>query len=170
MKPFLSVVVLARSDRRHIAPTLTAIRRALAHRHASYEILVADAGATDETMAIAARMAAVFPELRVIQTIADAHGSVRAFIDADDAAGADGFGELTTSRIGSILPYFEQGFHVVTSRPRGWFRRPLLEAISAHAVDAMLPYIGGGIRDFRAEAPARARAAGLRTKNLPEGI
>lgn len=163
MKPFLSVIVLARSDRQHIAPTLADIRNRLAKQHASYEILVTDAGATDETMAIVARMATVLPELRIIQTIADAHGSVHAFIDASDAAGTD--------RIGSVLPYFEQGFHVVASRPRGLFRRPRLEAISAHAADAVSLHMGSGnASDFRAKALAHARAAGYPIKNLPEKI
>ena len=165
MNPLLSVVILARDDRRHIAAALTDMHRGLSKRAESYEILVTDAGVTDGTMDIASRMATVLPGMRIASSAADARGAIRIFADADDMPTAD--------RIASFLPYFEQGFHVVAFRPSGLFARPILAAISAYAADAVFSDmrergtlttdVGGA---FRTEAIARAQAVGYRIKHL----
>jgi dolichyl-phosphate beta-glucosyltransferase len=118
MKPFLSVIVPAYNESTNIQHgALSKVADYLEQQSYSYEVLVVDDGSEDDTADLAEAFSAAHAHFRVMRnphrgkafTVAtgmlQAQGDIVLFTDMDQAT--------PISESGRLLPFFEQGYHVV---------------------------------------------------------
>jgi glycosyltransferase involved in cell wall biosynthesis len=118
MKPFLSVIVPAYNESTNIQHgALSKVADYLEQQSYYYEVLVVDDGSEDDTADLAEAFSAAHAHFRVMRnphrgkafTVAtgmlQAQGDIVLFTDMDQAT--------PISESGRLLPFFEQGYHVV---------------------------------------------------------
>ncbi len=119
----LSVVIPAFNEAGRIGQTLQAVSGYLEKQAYSYEILVVNDGAKDNTAEVVKQYEKNIPAIRLIdngvnhgkgwavkQGMLEAVGDIRVFMDADNSTKID--------EIEKFLPYFDQGFDVVIGSRR----------------------------------------------------
>jgi len=115
---YLSVIIPAYKEEKHIKGTIESINRYLSGRNFEYEILVVTDGSKDNTNGIVRLLLPLIPTLRLLdydqnrgkgyavrQGMLKAQGDYRLFTDADNAT--------TIDHIEKMMPFFEQGYDVV---------------------------------------------------------
>ncbi|MBI4160158.1 glycosyltransferase family 2 protein [Candidatus Wolfebacteria bacterium] len=137
MKPYLSVIIPARNEAKRLPLTLIDIDKHLSRRDFSYEIIVVDNNSSDATPEIVRRFEHLIGNLRLLEHrspgkggavtagMLHAKGSIRLFMDADNATSIDQFD--------GMIPYFKQGYRVVIGSrdiagsklvpPQPWYKR-----------------------------------------------
>lgn len=169
MKPFLSVIVPAYNESTNIQHgALSKVSDYLEQQSYAYEVLVVDDGSEDDTADLAEAFSAAHAHFRVVRnphrgkafTVAtgmlQAQGDIVLFTDMDQATP---IGESAR-----LLPFFEQGYHVVIGS-RGTVRRnaPLWRRVMSGSQVLLRNVILGfrditdtqcGFKAFRREAVA----------------
>ena len=115
---YLSVIIPAYNEEKHIRKTVESIYQYLSGKNLEHEILVVTDGSTDKTDEIVRSMLSTIPTLQLLnyklnkgkgfavrQGMLKARGQYRLFTDADNATSID--------HIDKMLPYFQQGYDVV---------------------------------------------------------
>lgn len=115
---YLSIIIPAYNEEKHIKSTVESIHRYLSGRNLEHEIIVATDGSTDKGDEIVRSMIPSIPTLQLIsypknrgkgyavrQGMLKAKGQYRLFTDADNATSID--------HIEKMMPYFEKGYGVV---------------------------------------------------------
>lgn len=118
MQPYLSVIIPTYNEEKTIADTVCKVLSYLKKQNFSFEILVADDGSKDKTVEIVRKEFANEPSVLVIErydnhgkgyTVREgmlkARGSVRLFMDADNAT--------DISHFNLMKPLFDEGYDVV---------------------------------------------------------
>jgi dolichyl-phosphate beta-glucosyltransferase len=202
----LSVVIPAFNEARRLPDTLAEVLSYLTRQAYRSEVLVVDDGSTDETARLVREWPASSTPLRLVQHadgrnhgkgatvrrgMADAVGSHRLFMDADNST--------TLDHIETFWPWFEQGYDaVIGSRDIGgaqvvihqpWYKelggkvgnliiRGLVvpgiadtqagfKMFSARCVEAILPTLTIERWGFDVELIVAARCRGFRVKEMP---
>ena len=150
----LSLIIPAFNEAQRIGPTLRRAHQFLAARPARFEILVVDAGSTDDTVALVTALAAELPGLRVLCSPANrgkghavrlgmraATGQVRLFSDAD--------GSTPIEELDALLRALAAGADVAigsrylaasrVTRPQPWFRRVWSRLVNRVVQRVLLP-------------------------------
>ncbi len=117
-QPYLSVIIPAYNEEKTISKTLLAVEQYLQKQNFDYEILVVSDGSKDKTAEIVNNFEKQINNLRLIdnrenhgkgwvirQGMLAAAGSIRLFMDADNATSVEHFDKMR--------PYFDQGADVV---------------------------------------------------------
>lgn len=115
---YLSVIIPAKNEEKHIKSTVESIHRYLSGKNIEHEIIVVTDGSTDKTDEIVQSMLTAIPALQLInypknrgkgyavrQGMLKAKGEYRLFTDADNATSID--------QIEKFFPYFKEGYGVV---------------------------------------------------------
>lgn len=115
---YLSVIIPAKNEEKHIKSTVESISRYLSGRDLEHEIIVVTDGSTDKTNEIVQSMLPAIPTLQLVnypknrgkgyavrQGMLKARGQYRLFTDADNATSID--------HIEKMMPYFDKGYGVV---------------------------------------------------------
>lgn len=115
---YLSVIIPAKNEEKHIKSTIESIYKYLSGRNLEHEIIVVADGSTDKTNEIVQSMFSIIPSLQLIsypknrgkgfgvrQGMLKAIGEYKLFTDADNATSID--------HIEKMMPFFEQGYDVV---------------------------------------------------------
>ena len=171
-QPYLSIVIPAYNEAERIAQTLVAMDKRLSGAEYSYEILVADNGSTDGTVAIVRNMEKMVKNLRLVdggrggkgvavrRGMLEAMGHVRLFSDADNSTSIEQFD--------AMMPYFKEGYSVVIGSravhgavldpPESLFRRAAGKGLNVIVQALLLPSIHDsqcGFKAFTEEAAIR---------------
>lgn len=117
-EPYLSIIIPAYNEAKRLPLTLLDIDKRLAAAKFSYEILVINDGSHDNTAEIVTKMSRVVRNLHLVDNIVNrgkggvvrqgmrlGKGSVRLFMDADNATTIDQFEQM--------IPFFDEGYGVV---------------------------------------------------------
>lgn len=178
-KPLLSVIIPAYNEAERLPHTLLDIDKRLEGKEYSYEILVLNDGSRDATADVVRRMAKTVKNLNLVDNIENqgkggvvkqgmllARGKYRLFTDADNSTTIDHFEKM--------LPYFEEGYHVVigsramkgsTLHPSQPFYRQILGKVSNLIIQATnVPGIWDTQCGFKAVTEEAAEAIFNRTK------
>lgn len=137
MKPYLSVIIPAYNEAKHLPFTLIDIDKHLKKSDFSYEIIVVDNNSTDATPEIVNRFSRLIENLRIIKCkvpgkggavkkgMLEAKGEIRLFMDADNSTAINQFTKM--------IPHFREGYDVVIASrdiegarlipPQPWYRR-----------------------------------------------
>ncbi len=115
---YLSVIVPAYNEEKHIKETVESIYKYLSGKNMEHEIIVVSDGSTDKTNDIVRSMLAAIPTLQLLefkqnngkgfvvrQGMLKAQGQYRLFTDADNAT--------TIDHIEKMMSYFKEGYDVV---------------------------------------------------------
>lgn len=115
---YLSVIIPAYHEEKHIKGTIESIYRYLSGRDLEHEIIVVTDGSKDKTNDIVRSLSSAVPTLKLLdyeknrgkgyavrQGMLKAQGDYRLFTDADNAT--------TIDHIEKMMPYFQQGYDVV---------------------------------------------------------
>ena len=114
---YLSVIIPAKNEEKHIGNTVGEVYRYLAGRAINHEIIVVSNASTDETNEIVRNLLASIPTVKLLEIsksgkgdavkdgMLTAQGDLRLFTDADNAT--------TIDHIEKMIPYFGQGYSVV---------------------------------------------------------
>ncbi len=115
---YLSVIIPAYNEEKHIKKTIDSIYQYLSGKNTEHEIIVVTDGSKDNTNEIVRSMLPAIPTLQLIsypknmgkgyavrQGMLKAKGDYRLFTDADNAT--------TIDHIEKMMPYFEKGYSVV---------------------------------------------------------
>ena len=115
---YLSVIIPAYNEEKHIRKTIESIYRYLSDKKIGHEILVVTDGSRDKTNDIVRLMMSAVPTLQLLnyelnkgkgfavrEGMLKARGQYRLFTDADNATSID--------HIEKMMPFFNQGFDVV---------------------------------------------------------
>ncbi len=115
---YLSVIIPAYNEEKHIKKTVESIHSYLSSRNVDHEIIVATDGSKDSTNDIVRSMIASIPNLNLLdyvhnrgkgyavrQAMLKASGDYRLFTDADNST--------TIDHIEKMMPYFKEGYGVV---------------------------------------------------------
>ncbi len=115
---YLSVIIPAYNEEKHIRKTIESIYRYLTGKNIEHEIIVVTDGSTDKTDDIVRSMLAAIPTLQLLeytqnkgkgfvvrQGMLKAGGQYRLFTDADNST--------TIDHIEKMMPYFQRGYEVV---------------------------------------------------------
>ncbi len=118
VQPYLSVIIPAYNEAERIPATLIDIDRILSARKFTYEILVINDGAKDNTAEVVQKMIPAIKNLKLVdnkenrgkggvvrQGMLLAQGEYRLFTDADNSTSIDQFDLM--------IPYFSEGYGVV---------------------------------------------------------
>lgn len=158
---FLSVIIPAYNEEKRIEKTLLSVHEYLSQQSYEYEIIVVSDGSRDKTVEIVEGLKSNVQNLRLLnnkenhgkgwvvrQSMLEAKGDFRLFMDADNSTTVDQFGDF--------LPYFSQGYDIVIGSRRiagaditvkqPWFR-DLLGGIFRLIVHTLVPL---GVEDSQA--------------------
>ena len=114
---YLSVIIPAKNEEKHIQNTVTEVYKYLSGRSISHEIIVVSNASTDRTDEIVRGLSASMPTVKLVDINKGGKGSAvkegmliaqcdfRLFMDADNAT--------TIDHIEKMMPYFDQGYDVV---------------------------------------------------------
>lgn len=115
---YLSVIIPAYNEERHIKSTIQSIYGYLSNKNVEHEIIVVTDGSKDKTNEIVGSMTGEIPTLSLIRFAVNrgkgyavkegmlkATGDYRVFTDADNATSID--------HIEKMMPFFDQGYGVV---------------------------------------------------------
>lgn len=114
---YLSVVIPAKNEEKHIQNTVGEVYKYLSGRSISHEIIVVSNASTDKTDEIVRGLSVSMPTVKLIdinkggkglavkEGMLIAQGDFRLFMDADNAT--------TIDHIEKMMPYFDQGYGVV---------------------------------------------------------
>ncbi|OGN09794.1 MAG: hypothetical protein A3C61_00105 [Candidatus Yanofskybacteria bacterium RIFCSPHIGHO2_02_FULL_39_10] len=114
---YLSVIIPAKNEEKHIQNTVTEVYKYLSGRSISHEIIVVSNASTDRTDEIVRGLSASMPTVKLVdinkggkgsavkEGMLIAQGDFRLFMDADNAT--------TIDHIEKMMPYFDQGYDVV---------------------------------------------------------
>jgi len=114
---YLSVIIPAKNEEKHIKETVQSVFDYLTARNIEHEIIVVSNNSTDKTSEIVRQLTASVPTLKLIdysipgkggavkKGMLAATGQYRLFTDADNSTSID--------HIEKMMPYFEQGYDVV---------------------------------------------------------
>lgn len=115
---YLSVIIPAYNEEKHIRKTIESIYRYLSDNNIEHEIIVVTDGSKDGTNDIVNSMISIIPTLQLLsyeqnkgkgfvvrQGMLKAEGQYRLFTDADNATSID--------HIEKMMPYFKDGYSVV---------------------------------------------------------
>ncbi len=114
---YLSVIIPARNEEKHIKTTIGDIYRYLSGHSIDHEIIVVVNGSTDRTTEIVSGLLPSIPTAKLInlaqggkgfavkEGMLKASGDYRLFTDADNAT--------TIDHIEKMMPYFKKGYNVV---------------------------------------------------------
>ncbi len=137
MKPFLSIIIPAYNEAKHLPLTLIDIDKHLKKADFSYEILIVNDGSIDGTAEAVERFSHIMENLKLINQkntgkggavkrgMLEAKGQIRLFMDADNSTSIDQFNKM--------VPYFKEGYGVVIGSrdingaqlvpPQPWYKR-----------------------------------------------
>ncbi len=171
-QPYLSIIIPAYNEAERIAQTLVAMDKRLSTAEYSYEILVADNGSTDGTVAIVRNMEKMVKNLRLVdggrggkgvavrKGMLEAMGHVRLFSDADNSTPIEQFD--------AMMPYLKEGYGVVIGSravhgavldpPESLFRRAAGKGLNVIVQALLLPGIHDsqcGFKAFTEEAAVK---------------
>ncbi len=139
MTPRVSVVVPAYNDEEHLAETLRSVQE---QTLPDWELLLADDGSTDQTVALARQVAAADKRIRVLSfehrghpgatrnaAIAQARGDYIAFLDADDLWLPEKLEKQLAAiagleRPGLVYTLVEEFWDQPDPPPQNWLREP----------------------------------------------
>ena len=115
---YLSVIIPAYNEEKHIKETIESIYQYLSSKNIEHEIIVVTDGSMDKTNDITRSMFSAIPTLQLLdysqnkgkgfavrQGMLKAKGEYRLFTDADNAT--------TIDHIEKMMPYFQNGYDVV---------------------------------------------------------
>jgi dolichyl-phosphate beta-glucosyltransferase len=120
---FLTIIIPAYNEEKHIAGTLLEISGYLKNKNFSYEMIVVDDGSRDKTAVLIESASHLFKSIRILKNDAnkgkgfsvrramlDANGKYALFMDADNSTSIYEFDKF--------LPYLNEGYDVVIASRR----------------------------------------------------